>query len=415
MTEQGIRENRLRLRGRLCSYLNASKVGVKEPYTVCPNCGEAAFLREDRWSCSHCGKGGDLLDYVLVQNPHMDEGQAIRHICRLLGLKITTLEAIPAKELMDMEFSTGGFLVERLLGRGLYLLVGASKIGKSWMVLGMADSISKGEPLWGLRTRQTEVLYVSLEDTLSRIQQRLNLVTDGEPGQVWLATEAELLGQGFEEQLTGFLKQHPAVGLVIIDTLQRIREIRSDRYSYAGDYETMTILKDIADRHGLSILVVHHTRKEQSEDPFSMISGTTGLLGCADGALILQRRSRLSEEASLDVTGREMEDLQLRLLFDREKKRWRFVEFGSDSYERQRDSLLLAVQALVRREGSWQGTATELAEALGPELPQGANPSALSRRLNAFRSALRDDYGVDCSFRREPGGGRRTICLKAVS
>ena len=413
MTEQGVQEYRLRLRGRLRAYLNASKVGFKEPFTVCPNCGEEAFLQEDRWSCRHCGKGGDVLDYALQQNPHMDEGQAIRHICRLLGLKITTLEAIPAKQLLDMEFSTGGFLVERLMGRGLYLLAGASKIGKSWMVLGMADSISKGEPLWGLRTRQTEVLYVSLEDTAQRIQQRLELVTEGEPGAVWLATEAELLGRGFEEQLTGFLDKHPEVGLVIIDTLQRIREIRSDLYSYAGDYEVMTTLKTIADRYGLTILVVHHTRKEQSEDAFNMISGTNGLLGCADGALILQRRSRLSEEASLDVTGREMGDLQLRLLFDRERKRWRFVEFGSDSYEQQRDSLLLAVQALVRREGSWQGTATELAETLGPELPRGANPSALSRRLNAFRFALRDDYGVDCSFHREREG--RIIYLRTAS
>ena len=77
----------------------------------------------------------------------------------------------------------------------------------------------------------------------------------------------------------------------------------------------MTALKSIADRFNITILVVHHTRKEESEDAFNMISGTNGLLGCADGAMVLQEQSRIGRTATLDVTGREIPDIQLKLEF----------------------------------------------------------------------------------------------------
>ena len=238
------------------------------------------------------------------------------------------------------------------------------------------------------------MLYVSLEDTQQRIQQRLNDVTGGETGALHIATESELLGSGFEEQLTGFLMEHPDVGFVIIDTLQRIRPVKAEKYSYAGDYEVMTVLKNIADAFNITILLVHHTRKEESGDAFNMISGTTGLLGCADGALVLQKPSRLSPEATLDVTGREIADLQLRLRFNEQTKHWDFVGYGKDEPS-PRDRFLEAVQAFLAERHEWQGTATELLELLQGKLDPNTKPNMLARRLNASASRLEQDYGVD--------------------
>ena len=53
---------------------------------------------------------------------------------------------------MDMEFKPTGFLIEKLIGKGVYILAGASKIGKSWLVLWLADCVSKGVPVWDLKT-----------------------------------------------------------------------------------------------------------------------------------------------------------------------------------------------------------------------------------------------------------------------
>ena len=120
----------------------------------------------------------------------------------------------------------------------------------------------------------------------------------------------------------------------------------------------MTTLKNIADEFNITILLVHHTRKEESSDAFNMISGTTGLLGCADGALVLQKPSRLSPEATLDVTGREMADLQLKLRFNDQTKHWDFIEYGRDEPS-QRDKVLEAVRMFISDCHEWHGTAND--------------------------------------------------------
>ena len=402
MTEEKIELFRERVQPQLRDYLKASHIEVAEDevITVCPSCGDTAgLMKDDTWLCMYCGKRGDLLDYVLCEHPRMSETEAVRHIQRVLGLPITELDAVNANDLMDMEFQPTGWLIEKLLGKGVYILAGASKIGKSWLVLWLADRVSKGEKVWEFKTQQADVLYVSLEDTAQRIQRRLSEVTGGEADRVWIATEAELLGSGFERQLGNFLTVHPGIGFVIIDTLQRIRQMKSEKYSYAGDYEVMTALKSIADRFNITILVVHHTRKEESEDAFNMISGTNGLMGCADGAMVLQKPSRIGKSATLDVTGRELADLQLRLEFD-DNKHWQFIEYGKEEPRDDADKLLYAVQQLVSECREWRGTPTELVSALSPILPVDTKPHSLTRRLNASSQALAQQYGVQYQSRR---------------
>ena len=105
---------------------------------------------------------------------------------------------------------------------------------------------------------------------------------------LYFATNAKQLGNGLDEQLELFVKEHEHTKLIIVDTLQKVREVGGDTYSYANDYEIISKLKKFADNHGICVLIVHHTRKQPAGDNFEMISGTTGLLGCADGALLMQ-------------------------------------------------------------------------------------------------------------------------------
>ena len=403
---------REKLRPMLRPYIEAESVAINGTEIECPRCGHLAWLQGDSaWRCIRCDVTGDTLDFAMTLHPELSEDEALRYIHSVLGVKLHELNTVEAGALMDMEFRPTGFLIEKLLGKGVYILAGASKIGKSWLVLWLADQVSKGLPVWELKTVPCAVLYVSLEDTQQRIQQRLNDVTGGETGALHIATEAELLGGGFEEQLTGFLSEHPDVGFVIIDTLQRIRPVKAEKYSYAGDYEVMTVLKNIADAFNVTILLVHHTRKEESSDAFNMISGTTGLLGCADGALVLQKQSRLSPEATLDVTGREMADCQLRLSFNDQTKHWDFIGYGSDEPSH-RDQLLEAIQTLIVERHEWQGTASELLELLRDVLDPDIKPNILARRLNASASRLEQDYGVDYRTSRKPDA--RIIYLSEI-
>ena len=120
--------------------------------------------------------------------------------------------------------------MDKLISNGLHILAGPSKSGKSWLALWMAHRISTGQPIWDFDCRPGEVLYLSLEDPLSRVQRRLVDVTDGHTGRIWIVTEAEMIGNGLEEQLVNFLAENPAVNFVLIDTLQKIRDMKSENY-----------------------------------------------------------------------------------------------------------------------------------------------------------------------------------------
>ena len=113
----------------------------------------------------------------------------------------------------------------------------------------------------------------------------LNTIAD----QLFFAINAKQLGKGLDEQLGRFVREHPDTSLIIIDTLQKVREVGGEAYSYASDYDIIARLKSFADCRGLCLILVHHTRKQKAKDIFEMISGTNGLLGAADAALVLPR------------------------------------------------------------------------------------------------------------------------------
>ena len=189
------------------------------------------------------------------------------------------LETVSMAELYDSVYPSKPPLIDGLLYPGTYLFAGAPKVGKSFLIAQIAYHTSMGVPLWEYPVRKGTVLYLALEDDYRRLQERLYRMfgTDGADN-LFFSVSAGNLGNGLDEQLQEFMKQHTDTRLIIIDTLQKVREVGGDNYSYANDYEVITRLKQFADSYGICILIVHHTRKQGSDDKFDMISGTTGLL-----------------------------------------------------------------------------------------------------------------------------------------
>ena len=149
-----------------------------------------------------------------------------------------------------------------------------------------------------------QVLYLALEDDFQRIQSRMFMMYGvNDTPNLHFATAAGKIGNGLDEQLKNFVQEHPDTNLIIIDTMQKIREVGGEAYSYASDYEIIGRIKQFADQHGICVLTVHHTRKQQADDSFETISGTTGLLGCADGSLLMQKKKRTELDATIKVVG----------------------------------------------------------------------------------------------------------------
>lgn len=156
-------------------------------------------------------------------------------------------------------------------------------------------------------------------------------------------------------------------------------------------YEIISKLKSLAEKLRICLLLVHHTRKQQAEDRFDMISGTNGLPGCADGALILQKEFRTAKTATLDISGRDQQDQRLYLSRDEQSLAWNLERQETELWNAPPDPVLSAVASLVTPENTkWCGSSTEPAAALGTEM----KPNALSMRLNIRAAKLEQDYHI---------------------
>ena len=216
------------------------------------------------------------------------------------------LQTIDADTLQSTAYEPVSFVVDDLLPQGLHLLAGAPKIGKSWLALWLCLCAAQGKPLWTFATRPCEVLYLCLEDSFQRIQSRLFDLTEDAPPTLHFAVMSQQLHNGLVEQIEQFLKEHPQTRLIVIDTLQRIHTVGNDANPYASDYRDIGVLKALADKHRIAILLVHHLWKMNDDDPMNMISGTTGLSGATDSNFVLRKSQRRENTATLYCTGRDI-------------------------------------------------------------------------------------------------------------
>ena len=317
------------------------------------------------------------------------------------------LHTMSMSELYETVYPSRPPIIDGLLYPGTYLLAGAPKIGKSFLVAQLAYHVSTGLPLWEYSVNKSIVLYLALEDDYKRLQDRMfRMFGVDSTENLHFATCAKQIGNGLESQMELFLREHPNTRLIIIDTLQMVREISGETYSYASDYETVGKLKQFADQFGICLLLVHHTRKQPANDKFEMISGTTGLLGCADGAFLLQKERGSSLSATLDIIGRDQGEQKIFLQRDKEHLIWNLDHIEAEVYEIPPDPILEQLNAILDTE--WTGSATELVQLLG--ITQ--KPNSFTRYLNVNKGRLENEYSIDYQSVRTHSG--RTVILKRI-
>lgn len=304
------------------------------------------------------------------------------------------------EEIMTTVYKPIEFVVDNLLAQGLYILAGAPKVGKSWLALDMCLSIAKGEKVLDQTTSQGTTLYLCLEDSYVRIQNRLYEITDEPTERLHFVIMSESIGNGLEEQIEDFKKEHSDLKVVFIDTLQMVRnELDS---SYGSDYKELSVLKNLADKLEFTIVVVHHTRKCSDSDPFNMISGSTGLSGCVDGSMVLLETKRGSRKAKLHCVGRDIENAEINLTFDRDLKKWIVTDDPSES--KSKDNIFLAaLYVYLKRQIDFTGTASELVSELKEVTQEQFYPNRVTRDLVQNGYTLKK-YGIDFQYKRTHTG-----------
>ena len=316
------------------------------------------------------------------------------------------LHTVSMTELYDTVYENRPPIVDSLLYSGLYLFVGSPKIGKSFLMAQLAYHISTGTPIWNYKVSKGTVLYLALEDDYSRLQKRLyQMFGTDSADNLYLSVSASQLNDGLDKQLESFIMKHADTKLIIIDTLQKVREVSSD-YSYSNDYEIISRLKRFADNNKICMILVHHTRKQKSDDSFDMISGTNGLLGAADGAFVLQKEKRTANAATLEISGRDQQDQKLYLNRNPDNLIWELERTETELWKEPPEPLLQVIsQKFSESSPAWQGSPTELVSWLGVDM----KPNAVSLKLNINAARLFNEYGIRYSNRHTHSG--RVITL----
>lgn len=246
------------------------------------------------------------------------------------------------------------------------------------------------------------MLYLSLEDTQRRIKDRLYNLTDSAPDNLYFAVTSGLIGGGLEEQITDFLTEHSATKLVIIDTLQKVRDSKGSAGKagmYGNDYDDISSIKRIADSFNIAILLVHHQRKLQdSDDPFNNVSGSTGIIGAA------LRRTRSGNAATLLVSGRDVEYQELTLQFN--DLVWELVECknSEDIHKAELPKFLFLVVDFMECRTERVGTATELLTEMNE---QEVTPNMVTKYLGQFAYEVLEPLGIE--YRTKRTGKSRLI------
>jgi len=308
---------------------------------------------------------------------------------------IPKLKLVDAESLLVTLLPPIEYIVDSLIAPGLYLLVGDSKIGKSWLTLLLCLKVSLGKPFLGLPTKQGEVLYLCLEDNYNRLQNRLFEITDIAHRNLKLAIKANDLTNGLVYQIQDFMADYPNAKLIVIDTLQKVRGISYDNSgAYAADYRDMGILKELADKYKITLLLIHHTSKRPNEkgDPFKKISGTMALMGASDGCFIMTKEDYMSKRAMLTVTGRDIESRSFSTIqnnnFIWEMER---VIGAAEIWKLTEPPVIGAVEQFMKDRADWTGTASELAASLEMYLKESMAPHSMMAAINRFHMNLADN------------------------
>jgi hypothetical protein len=238
-----------------------------------------------------------------------------------------------AADLAGTSFPPPRWAVQDLLAEGVNMLCGAPKLGKSWLALALSlDIAAGGTALGSIPVEQGDVLYLALEDHPRRLQSRMAtlLGNAAAPARLTFLTEWPGYTEGWE-YVDAWLTAHPDARMVVVDVLQRVRPATvSNQGAYAADYGAMAPMVDLARKHEVSFLVVHHVRKASADDFLDTVSGTNGIAGSADATLVLAR-ARNAADGTLAVTGRDIEERSYALSFDNGK--WSLLDGKAEDYE----------------------------------------------------------------------------------
>ena len=335
------------------------------------------------------------------------------------------LKTFTAEELSKKTIEKTPFVVNSILPCGLTILAAPPKTGKSWLCLDLANAVSTGGKFWGLNTAQGSVLYMALEDNEYRLQSRLRAIGSTMPDTLHLVCRNTLcLDNGLIDQLENWINKHSDAKLIILDTLQRIKgAAQRGLDAYAADYARLGPLQELAINKRVSIMLVHHFRKQSGipdDDIFERVAGSTALFGASDCAWAIYGK-RDAAEKNLHITGRDVMDEEFKISFKKDISKWQMLG-DSESLEKQRlldeyqvNPIVLTIRDILKKSDYPKGITLKefgerVTETTGDPSAQACSREALSKQIDRLHAFLIEHDNI--TFRRKHDGAKRVYIFQ---
>ena len=321
--------------------------------------------------------------------------------------KITVIDA---ETLMDKRLPPTKFCVDTLLPQGLSILGGAPKVGKSWFVLDLCTHVARGDEFLGLSVTRGKVLYLCLEDSERRIQERLNTITADVPEGLYFAMGEITMESGICDFLRKCKQKCPELTLIVIDTFQLIRNPTND-VSYGNDYAELRVLKALAEELGICLLLVHHLRKMNDSDPINRLSGSSGISGAVDAVYILDKPMRSGNRATLIASGRDIRDRKIELEMNPQNCVWMVLSDTLIQPQKHLPDELACIYGFVAgsKDPEMVCTNTGLANVVSDIMDKEISPKGLKQLMNKYRYEL-EAFGI--FFESKKSNGQKYVAIK---
>ena len=343
---------------------------------------------------------------------------------------VKQLEAESMTSLFGRNVQAPVYVVDNLISNGITILASPPKFGKSWMCMDLAISVSNGTEFMGIHTNKCGVIYLALEDGDYRLKERGRKVAGDRPipNNLYFVKEAPILEEGLLPMLHSLTRSCDNVGMIIIDTLQKVRGTAGRTEGvYGYDYRELGQLHKYALANNIAVVLVHHLNKGGDDNDFvSRLNGSTGISGAADSIITLSRNKRNEDETKMSITGRDIVERTLILQMDWSRYRWIIlgeehdVESKRDEIEFANDPLVrtvvqhldeaeeLMIDDLEATEVSWSCSSSELLDEVERLYgQQDLNSTSIGLKANKLAPKMEMSLGITHDCKRTGSSGRR--------
>ncbi len=245
--------------------------------------------------------------------------------------KMSTTNFISSKQLSDMQLKEPMWFINEIMPEGITLVIAKPKVGKSALILYLMIQIALQKKVWDtFETKRTSILYLPFDDPMRRFKDRLHRICEAmgisdmnlnNNFSVYNKSQLDKISfENMEETFASF--KNAGFGLVIIDTFNQGFDFKYfSSNAYTNDSKNMYKIKEVTERLGLSLIIIHHEKKGEKTDSIDAASGSAGITAAVDTIWRLTDNN-FEKCKILEVTGKDVECNSYRLEMEADTFLW---------------------------------------------------------------------------------------------